>query len=102
MRSRFRTSLLAGLAALAVALIALGVTGGVGSARAQEPLRPTLTAATPVAATMPALQLATLVALPVTGGDRSSSLVLRAVVGGLLLAVGIMGRLLFRRWASHA
>ena len=36
-------------------------------------------------------------ALPDTGGERSSALVMRAVVGVLLLTAGVMARVLMRR-----
>ena len=53
--------------------------------------RPVTPAATP--APQPPLPTA----LPDTSGERSSALVMRAVVGLLLLAAGVMARLLMRR-----
>jgi hypothetical protein len=57
--------------------------------------RPVAPAAAPAPA--PAPQPALPTALPNTSGERSSALVMRAVVGLLLLAAGLMARLLMRR-----
>jgi hypothetical protein len=82
-----------------------------GTAPAQEPItlqlgsaqtviqhlafRPAAAVAT--AAPAPAPQPAMPTELPATSGERSSTLVLRAIVGLLLLSAGVMGRLLLRR-----
>ena len=55
--------------------------------------------AAPAVTLAPASQPEMPTVLPATSGERSSTLVTRAVVGVLLLAMGIMGRLLLRRRA---
>lgn len=55
--------------------------------------RPAATEAAPAPVSQPGMPTA----LPATSGERSSALVLRAVIALLLLAGGVVGRIVFRR-----